>query len=635
MKKRKTIAVIVGTADGFYRNKSLTGIIKQAKKLDYNVAVFSLFTLTDMRTKHQLGEENLFELLKTSDIAGAVFVDYSFWASDVRNKTVDLLHTMPDLHVVIIDNVSSYGYKGIVSNDVEGMSVMVDHLIEEHGLKKIICLTGGEEFQVSHMRADGYRKSMKAHGLSYSEEDDIIFGDFWTMAATDLARKFVSKERELPEAIVCANDKSAVTLVNELISHGIKVPEDVCITGYDLSAESITNDPAVTSCTRPDLYTGEMCVCELHKAITGETVTPEDPDRGHFVSGETCGCRRDVVFAHKFNEADRLEQESESNFRFSCMQESLMASDTFEELIINIYSRMYLVRNAVAFSLCLNKDWNLFREDDNEYTREGYSDEMIEVMAWIRGGEERRNTPFDLHELFPPTILLEDRPVVCYFNAVHFEDRCFGYQAIRFEDEEHNMPEDIYHSWSSSISVSLEYMRMQERMKLMYNRAFANSVRDGMTGLYNRHGYELYSTDVFRTAKERGTRLLVVVADLDDLKKINDTYGHTEGDNAITVAARALQTCCGNGEYCVRSGGDEFIIFGTYDYDNAIPIFYRSRIDGYLARYNASSEKPYHVGMSTGFFIDYADEYENIDQCFKIADERMYANKLARKKGRT
>ena len=632
MKKRKTIAVVVGTSDGFYRNKCLKGIIRQAELLDYNVAVFSLFTLTDNRTKHQLGEENLFELLKTSEIAGAVFVDYSFWAMEVKNKIVALMQSIPGFNCIIVDNEPDYGYKSIVSNDRAGFALVVDHLIEKHGFKRIMCLTGADQFSVSHMRADGYRDSMERHGLEV-RDGDIIFGDFWTMAATALAEKIANGETERPEAVACANDKSAVTLVNELIRRGVRVPEEVAVTGYDLSSEAITNDPSVTSCTRPDMFTGEKCVCELHKLITGEDIEPSDEDIGIFVSGETCGCRRDVAFAHGFNEADRLEQESENNFRYSCMQESLMASDTYDELIMNIYSRIYLIRNAEAFVLCLNKDWNLFREDDSDYLRVGYSDDMIEAMAWTKS-MERRNVPFDVHDLFPPDILLEDRPVACYFNAVHFEDRCFGYQVIRFADEEENMPEDIYHSWSSSVSVSLEYIRMQERMNLMYNRAFANSVRDIMTGLYNRQGYELYSPEVFRTAKERGTRLLVVVADLDDLKKINDSYGHTEGDNAITVAARALQTCCGNGEYCVRSGGDEFIIFGTYDYDNAIPIFYRSRIDGYLARYNASSEKPYTVGMSTGFFIDYVDDYTDIDQCFKIADERMYANKLSRKKGR-
>ena len=633
MTDRKTIAVIVGTTDGFFQSKCLTGIIKQAKKLDYNVAVFSVFTMTDNRTKHQLGEENIYELLRSECIAGAVLVDYSFWADTVKNHIYDLIASIPGFRAVILDQNGRNGFKGIIPDDRKGFSQVMDHLIEVHGFRKIYCLTGAAEFSVSHIRADGYRDSMRKHGLEFSE-DYIIFGDFWTMAATALAEKIANGEIEKPEAVVCANDKSASTLVNELISRGVRVPDDVAVAGYDLGSDSIINDPSVTSCTRPDLYTGELCICELHRQITGESVEPKDENKGVFVQGESCGCRRDVAFAHSFHEVERLENESESTFRFSCMQESLMASETLEELIINIYSRIYIIRNVSAFVLCLNKDWNLFRENDDDYIRKGYSEDMIEVMFWS-WESEKRNVPFNSKELFPPDILIDDRPVACFFNAVHFEDRCFGYQVVRFADEENNAPEDIYHSWASAVSISLEFRRMSDRMKLMYNRAFANSIRDAMTGLYNRQGYELYSKEIFDLAKERKTKLLVVVADLDDLKKINDTYGHDEGDNAITVAARALQTCCGNGEYCVRSGGDEFIIIGTYDSDNAIPIFYRSRIDGYLARYNSSSEKPYHVGMSTGFFIDYTDGYDDIDRCLKIADERMYANKVARKKGRS
>ena len=633
MKKRKTIAVLVGTSDGFFHSKCLKGIIRQAEKLDYNVAVFSMFTMTDDRSKHQLGEENLYSLLKKCEIAGAVLVDYSFWGSEAKKMIFSTVKSIPGFNMVILDNDGRDGFEGIFPNDRKGFSETVDHLIEKHGCKKIYCLTGPEVFPISHVRADGYRDSLKNHGIEVNE-DYIFYGDFWIMKATELAEELASGKREMPDAVCCGNDKMAVTLVNELIKRGIRVPEDVRITGYDLDGEAITNDPSVTSCTRPDLYTGEHCVCVLHKNATGEDTEPIDEDIGTFVSGESCGCRRDVVFARDFNEADRLEQESESNFRFSCMQESLMAQETYEQFIITIYSRIYLIRHCAAYALCLNKDWNLFREDDSVYIREGYQDEMHEAMFWSRSNGEKRNVPFRSKELFPPDILLEDRPVACYFNAVHFEDRCFGYQVVRFENSEDNYPEDIYHSWASSVSVSLEYMRMQERMRLMYNRAFANSIRDGMTGLYNRQGYELYADEMFNAAKERGLKLLVIVADLDDLKKINDGYGHVEGDNAITVAAQALQTCCGNGEYCVRSGGDEFIIFGAYDYDNAVPIFYRSRIDGYLARYNASSDKPYLVGLSAGFFIDNADKYSNIDECLKIADERMYANKASRKKGR-
>lgn len=632
MKNRKTIAVIVGTTDGFFHSKCLAGIIRQAKQLDYNVAVFSVFTISDDRTKHQHGEENIYTLLRSDCIAGAVFVDYSFWADTVRQKVLDLICSIPNFNMVFFDNEGARGFEGIFPNDRAGFGQVVDHLIEKHGYKKIYCLTGQKQYPISNIRASGYLDSMKRHGLEV-KDNYVIYGDFWTMRATKLAQEIADKEIEWPEAVVCVNDKSAVTLVDELLHRGIRVPEDIAVAGYDLGQESITNDPSVTSCTRPDMYTGERCVCVLHKNATGEEVFPEAADEGIFVSGESCGCHRDVAFAHDYNYVKRLEQDSENEFRLVYMQESLMAKDTLDEFTRWLYSHIYLIRNASCVALCLNKDWNLFVEDDNAYIRDGYQKEMSEVLFWEDGGESP-GTSFDVSDLYPPGMLLEDRPVACFFNAVHFEDRCLGYQVLRFANDETDYPESGYHTWISSLGVSLEYLRMQGRMQLMYNRAFANSIRDGMTGLYNRQGYEMYSKDVFRAAKERGTRLLVVVADLDNLKYINDSFGHSEGDNAITVAARALQTCCGNGEYCVRSGGDEFIIFGTYDYDNAIPIFYRSRIDGYLARYNSSSEKPYNVGMSTGFFIDYVDDYENIDKCLKIADERMYANKLARKKGR-
>lgn len=633
MKSRKTIAVLVGTTNGFFRSKCLTGIIKQAYKLDYNVAVLSLFTMMDEETKHQKGEENIYSILRNECVVGGIFVDYSFWEDRSRQRIMKLVRSLPDFKMVVFDNKGIEGYEGIVSDDRTAFAMMVDHLIEEHGYKKIICLSGGEQFPVSVDRMNGYIDSMTRHGLEIKEEYKI-YGDFWTHAATALAERIAKGEIERPEAIACGNDKSAVTMVNELIERGIRVPEDIAVTGYDLGGDSITNDPSVTTCTRPDTYTGERCVCRLHEMMTGEKFEPDDLNEGEFVSGESCGCHRNIAFAHRYNEINRLEQDSEGQMRLSCMQESLMAVNTYDELINTTTRFIMHIRDCAAIALCLNKDWNLFREDDDEYIREGYQDEMFEALFSDGPGHITRGRRFSSKDMYPPSIMPGDRPIVCFFNAVHFEDRCFGYQVVRFNDEINRFPEEAYHSWVSAVSISLEYIRMQERMKLMYNRAFANSIRDVMTGLYNRQGYDLYSRQVFDVAKERHLRLLVIVADLDDLKQINDKYGHSEGDNAITVAARALQTCCGNGEYCVRSGGDEFIIFGAYDYDNAIPVFYRSRIDGYLARYNVSSEKPYTVGMSAGFFIDYADNFDNIDECLKIADERMYANKASRKKGR-
>lgn len=73
------------------------------------------------------------------------------------------------------------------------------------------------------------------------------------------------------------------------------------------------------------------------------------------------------------------------------------------------------------------------------------------------------------------------------------------------------------------------------------------------------------------------------------------------------------------------------MIVGCYDYDEQTPIYYKSRIEGYLSRYNNVSDKPYNVEASTGFFLGFIDDFETIEQCQEIADKNMYENKKKRK----
>lgn len=630
MKRRKIIAIAVGTYTGFFHSNSLNGIIKQANHLGYDVVIFSTFTISDDRTKHQIGEENVYTLLKNDLIEGVIFVGYSFWAVKVREKILDILSQTKN-NVVLLDDADNYGYKGILCDDRGTFEKMTDHLIDKHGFRKLYCLTGLKEFEISTIRLNGYFDSLRKHGIEITEEC-YGYGDFWTMAATELADKIAKNEMERPEAVICGNDKSAVTLVNELMLRGINVPEDIAVVGYDFGEESVNNSPTVTTCTRPTAYMGEQCVCVLHNRITGEVVQPLDESEFSFISGESCGCHKDAEFARRYYEEKNTNENDESMFRVSSMQESLMACETYSELIREIYTKFYLLRGLTAYSLCLNKGWKNFVENDKQYLREGYEEDMNQALVWDGTGVEITDIPFKSAELIPEN-MLEDKPTAVFINSVHFEDRCLGYEIAKFSCEPY-APGEVYHSWTSGLSLSLEYIRMQERMQLMYNSVFASSVRDAMTGLYNRKGYEIYAEEMFRNSRDTHTLLLVGVADMDGLKFINDNYGHDAGDEAITALARAIQTCCGNGEVCIRSGGDEFYIIGCYDYDPETPKYYRSRIEGYLSRYNSKSVNPYDVGVSVGFFLDYADGHKTLDECVKIADSKMYNDKVSRKKAR-
>ena len=126
---------------------------------------------------------------------------------------------------------------------------------------------------------------------------------------------------------------------------------------------------------------------------------------------------------------------------------------------------------------------------------------------------------------------------------------------------------------------------------------------------------------------------MIVSVDLDNLKGINDTYGHHEGDNAITTIAKALGAASGKNDIVARFGGDEYIAAGVCLTDNYAEDFL-NRFNEYLENYNASSGKPYLIEASCGTCSLTPASEKSIDEFIKSADELMYAQKAIHRKHR-
>ena len=158
-----------------------------------------------------------------------------------------------------------------------------------------------------------------------------------------------------------------------------------------------------------------------------------------------------------------------------------------------------------------------------------------------------------------------------------------------------------------------------------------SSILDPLTGVYNRRGYERYVYAYLDSCKENKQQLLIILADLDCLKSINDLYGHGEGDSAIRIIAKAFQSCFVNDEICARIGGDEFIVVGKGSYTLEDIEEYKRNIESYLNRYNKSSGKPYEVHTSLGILCSVPSEHDTIETLFNKADALMYENKKKHK----
>lgn len=154
------------------------------------------------------------------------------------------------------------------------------------------------------------------------------------------------------------------------------------------------------------------------------------------------------------------------------------------------------------------------------------------------------------------------------------------------------------------------------------------SLTDELTGLYNRRGFLFAAERSVRSAQRDGRRLLLLFADMDGLKAINDRFGHDEGSRAITAAGEVLRHAFRDSDVIARLGGDEFAVLVADSAGNG-PEFFMERLSDWLRRHNEQSAAPYAVSMSIG--ATRLDGTLSVEDAISHADELMYKNK--RRKG--
>lgn len=162
---------------------------------------------------------------------------------------------------------------------------------------------------------------------------------------------------------------------------------------------------------------------------------------------------------------------------------------------------------------------------------------------------------------------------------------------------------------------------------LVYQTQQKNQIsQDPLTGLNNRRELDKYFEHAVSSHADE--KICICVIDANKFKKINDTYGHAEGDLALKTISSILQAGCSRSEWFLsRFGGDEFVITGINKSVKEITQL-RKNIFDRLTEENNSSKKQYKLGLSFGHAEGDIINIRSIESILKIADEDMYLNKL-------
>ena len=169
-----------------------------------------------------------------------------------------------------------------------------------------------------------------------------------------------------------------------------------------------------------------------------------------------------------------------------------------------------------------------------------------------------------------------------------------------------------------SLRYSIERHRLQKTLQSL-------SLRDDLTGLNNRRGFLALAEQHLRVILRKGAALLVYL-DLDDLKTINDTFGHQEGNRALVDTANILRACFRQSDIIARLGGDEFCVLMT-DAGKGSEHLVRKRLRQRVNSANYGSPRNFRISFSIGIANVMSVEKPSLEELLRIADRQMYEEK--------
>ncbi|MEI6305997.1 MAG: diguanylate cyclase [Deltaproteobacteria bacterium] len=160
------------------------------------------------------------------------------------------------------------------------------------------------------------------------------------------------------------------------------------------------------------------------------------------------------------------------------------------------------------------------------------------------------------------------------------------------------------------------------------------SISDELTGLANRRGFMLLAQQQIKAAERNGKEVILLFADLDRLKWINDNLGHAEGDQAIIDASKVLRNSFRSSDIVARLGGDEFVALSP-DASEESESLIINRLQEHLQTHNIEMQRPYQLSVSFGITAYNPKEPCSLEELLERGDRLMYEQKQKRKLART
>lgn len=626
-KERKCIAVVISKPERKYQEGLLRGICNTAFAKGMNVAVFATSLLEGME-EYLWGEEEIYELIQYDKFAGVVCAIGSFYGGEITDKISKKMQEVAasGIPVVVVDGRVE-GLPSYFNDDSNAVADLIDHLVKEHANRDIAFMTGRKGHPHAENALQSFRNCMTKNGIKVFEER-IYYGDYWYNEGENFVKQLEESSLGLPQAIICANEFMAISVYKALYARGVYMPKHIKLA-------CTTND----SSTAPYFLVGENNLenvgreaCEkILRVIDGEELGDEEKFfecKNNLITSVGCGCQKASAYDYSKERGILLDTDAGYFGELNFARENMIFVRDYASFAEALERNIEHVRGYKEMHLCMCEGWDDPNRIIMDIKKNPYSDRMqifysrIETESGTKVTVEGKES-FEKVDMFPGLFEDTGEPTIYVFHSLHYLDRNYGYVVLNNGQSTH-VYDYLFNFWLHDVADGIESLCRLKSVNYMY-------YTDIMTGLYNRNGYNTLLFDVVTEAKKKGKSILYALADMNFLKKINDTYGHEEGDVAIKAAASIIKDTVFSDaleEKNFRIGGDEFVKIAVGDFTEESIKQFKDRLYEAADIYTKNSGKPYITQLSLGCYIGKADSVEDIDSFLSKADEAMYQEKV-------
>ena len=525
---------------------------------------------------------------------------------------------------------------------------VITHLKNVHGCKKIAFLSAAAtKSKEAIERYEAFREAMAANKLKFN--DKYLFeGKFTDFDAEDALRKVLKSKSDVQfDAMVCANDMMAIGFYRVMKDLGVSIPAEVKVVGFDDAQFANYSSPRLSTINQNIYEQGQTCARTAFEVLSGKEVDRIVYTRLQPKFRQSCGCiplnslesvyvdtDSQLVDENK-NQLTRLSQymnDIDERNNILILLDILKGANTMRQFyynlkhIIHLCSMDDMVINLYPIPMYLDPDEDIIIPEKMDVCM--YSDIV------------RNNEEFNPAKKFNPSNVLFSEPSLdntvgqYILHPIFSGETAYGYLICKINKNKFADYGVYLKIIITTICSTIEYtnkLMEAERLTNKYSELQEDnttltkqSKTDELTGVFNRRGFYEFGQRTLDIIQEMEHAGIVFFADMDNLKKINDTYGHDAGDEAIKLLAEILKNVFRNNDVIGRLGGDEFGIVAPGMIKEHVPLI-RKKIDETCKKESKKLRLKYTLSVSVG----YADLEKSslLKQLMAEADAMLYKEK--------